>query len=84
MKVRIVVAGRGYDAEHRLPPDLELAAGATVRDALDRLAGGLDLPKTCLLIVSGVHLGTLGGYADQELKEGDEILFLAPVAGGGY
>jgi molybdopterin converting factor small subunit len=84
VKIRIVVAGRGYDAEHRLPPELDLPAGSTIQNALERLGGGVDLPTTCLVIVSGVHVGTLGGFTDQPLKEGDEVLLLAPVAGGAH
>jgi molybdopterin converting factor small subunit len=84
MHIRIVVAGRGYDAHRRLPSTIELPEGATLQDAMTHLAGGVDLPTSCLVVVSGVHVGTLGEFTDRKLDDGDELLLLAPVAGGGY
>jgi molybdopterin converting factor small subunit len=53
-----------------------------VRAINQRLPAGRQLPPTCLVAVAGAHLGTLGRLAERELRDGDEIVFIAPVAGG--
>ena len=86
MKIRIVFTGRGYDAGAELPPQLELPAGATTVAALQeirrRLPADRDLPPSCLVAVQGRHLGTVGGHAPRELRDGEELVLIAPVAGG--
>ncbi len=86
MNVRIVVSGRNYDLAHSIPEELTLSERASVDDALKTLAGFLPknrcLPGSCLLAVSGVHLGSLQQHRAQLLKDGDELLVLSPVAGG--
>jgi molybdopterin converting factor small subunit len=85
MKIRVVVTGRQYHAAETLPRELSLSEGSGVDAALASLAGYTPdgrLSESCLLAVSGVHLGTVGKHADQALRDGDELLLLAPVAGG--
>jgi molybdopterin converting factor small subunit len=86
MKIKLVITGRSYDAAADVPAELELPEGATVADALEQVAGHLPedrpLPATCLVAVSGTHVGTVGSCPDRELKEGDELVLVAPVAGG--
>jgi molybdopterin converting factor small subunit len=86
MVIRIVVSGRNYDLAERIPRRLTLGEGATLDEALNALAGllpdGRALPASCLIAVSGTHLGTIGRHRDQPLAEEDELLLLAPVAGG--
>ena len=86
MNVRIVLSGRNYDLGEVIPAELMLPDGASLDDALSALArqmpGGKGLPASCLLAVSGVHLGTVGAHRPRPLRDGDELLVLAPVAGG--
>lgn len=86
MRVRIFLGGRNYDLSDSLPECLTLPEGASVDDALGALAGYLprdrSLPGTCLIAVSGNHIGSLHQHPAQSLKDGDELLILSPVAGG--
>ncbi len=86
MNVRLVISGRSYDTAQKLPPRLTLDDGCSVDDALAKVAellgGDSALPKSCLLAVSGTHLGTLANHRDHLLGDGDEIVLIAPVAGG--
>ncbi len=86
MKVRVVISGRSYDAAAAMPEQLTLPEGASVDDALqalaDHLPGGSGLPASCLVAVSGTHLGTVGSHQPHVLRDGDELLLIVPVAGG--
>ena len=86
MKIRTVITGRFYHATSSLPDELDLADGASVDDALAELSSRLptdqSLPASCLVAVSGKHLGTLSAHESATLKEGDELVLIAPVAGG--
>lgn len=86
MRVRVVVTGRGYHASADLPSELELPAAATIDDALaalaERLPADAPLADSCLLAVAGKHLGTVAQHPSQELRDGDELVIVAPVAGG--
>ena len=86
MKVRVVLSGRRYDAAEALPDCLTLPDGAAVDEALGALAAlmpeGKGLPKSCLVAVSGAHLGTVQNYRPRVLRDGDELVLIAPVAGG--
>ena len=86
MKVRIVLTGRSYHSADALPGELSLQEGATLDDALDTLREACSdvelLPSSCLIAISGQHVGTIADHEATSLKEGDELLFLAPVAGG--
>ena len=86
LNVRVIFMGRGYDAAQSLPGHLCLPDGATLDDALVDILGHLPvdhpLSTTCLIAVSGVHLGTMADHPSKTLNDGDELLLLAPVAGG--
>ena len=86
MKISVMVTGRSYHTADRLPEEITLPDGSTVDDALkvlsDQLADGGQFPPSCLIAVSGQHLGTLASYRPSKLKEGDELTLIAPVAGG--
>jgi molybdopterin converting factor small subunit len=86
MMVKVMIAGRGYDAAQDVPEQLALAGQATVDDALEAigrlLPDGHSLAASCLVAVSGEHLGTVGSHQPRLLHEGDELVIIAPVAGG--
>ena len=86
MQVRLVISGRSYDAAAAVPDAITLPEGASVGDAVQTLAGllpeGRALAPSCLVAVSGKHLGTLAASAGHVLKDGDELVLIAPVAGG--
>jgi len=86
MKINLVISGRSYRTSGDLPTHLELPDGATLADALtalsEKLPADAALPDSCLVAVSGSHVGTLGSHRARELREGDELVLIAPVAGG--
>jgi molybdopterin converting factor small subunit len=86
MRIRLFVSGRNYELAARIPEELTLAEGATLDDALQRLCGllpdGRQLPGSCVVAVSGRHCGTLASHRPEALRDGDEVVVLAPVAGG--
>ena len=86
VKIRLTIAGRSYHVAEKLPQSLELPAGASLDDALQQLAALLPadaaLDPRCLVAVSGTHVGTLHSHRPHALRDGDELLVLAPVAGG--
>ena len=86
MIVNVVIAGRGYDAAHDVPEQLAFPEQATVDDALEAidrlLPDGQPLAASCLVALSGEHLGTVGSHRPRPLREGDELVIIAPVAGG--
>ena len=86
MNVRIVLTGRSYHTTTTLPDVLSLPDEASLEDALDALRQAASkeevLPSSCLIAISGQHVGTIADHEDHTLKDGDELLFLSPVAGG--
>jgi molybdopterin converting factor small subunit len=86
MKIKIVLTGRSYHLASQLPDEVTLADGATLQDAIraipDSLSDEHALPDTCLVTVSGEHLGTLNHHRERTLQDGEEIVLIAPVAGG--
>jgi len=86
MKIHVVYTGRSYHAAEQLPSELSLPDPATLDDALQTLAehSGEDqpLPASCLVAVSGEHVGTLANHTSRQLADGDELVLIAPVAGG--
>ena len=87
MRVRVVITGRGYHAMNKLPDEITLPGAATVDDALASLADRLPaeqprFPGSCLVAVSGEHLGTVANHQIRQLADGDELILITPVAGG--
>lgn len=86
MKVRVVISGRSYHTAETIPGHLTLPDGCSVDEALQAVGTffqqGKGLPDTCLVALSGTHLGTLRSHKPQALTEGDELVLIAPVAGG--
>ena len=86
MNIRLTISGRSYDVADSLPPAIELPQGSSLAEAIEHVAGllpeGRTLPASCLVAVSGRHVGTLGRPAAHELRDGDELMIVAPVAGG--
>lgn len=86
MNIRVMISGRSYDAASDIPAELTLPDGASLDDALqavaERLPEGRPLPPSCLVSVSGNHLGTIASHTRRVLVEGDELVLIAPVAGG--
>jgi hypothetical protein len=86
VNVRVVIAGRGYPAAEPFPGHLTLADGCSLDEALQTLAAlapaGRGLAGSCLVAVSGSHLGTVRSHRPCVLRDGDELTIIAPVAGG--
>jgi molybdopterin converting factor small subunit len=86
LKVQVVFVGRHYETADAMPESLNLADDATVDDALaalrDELPDNQPLAASCLVDVSGERLGTVAEHRHRALKDGDELLLVAPVAGG--
>jgi molybdopterin converting factor small subunit len=84
--IQIVFTGRSYQTSAQLPDTLELRDDAGVGDAIAALRLALgdadSLPSSCLLAVSGEHLGTVENHEPRTLEDGDELVLIAPVAGG--
>lgn len=86
MKISVMVTGRSYHMTEGLPDELTLPDGNTVDDAIAALSAQLpdsvQFPPSCLVAVSGQHLGTVASHETRVLSDGDELTLIAPVAGG--
>lgn len=86
MNIRVIVTGRSYHTAEQLPESISLDDGAKVDDAIEAISkllpDGETLPASCLVAISTQHLGTLSSHENRELREGDEVTLIAPVAGG--
>ncbi len=86
MKLRIAISGRNYELAAPFPNEIELPEGSTIDDALELLSTnfseGRSFPPSCLLGVAGKHVGNVGSHPAVALHDNDEIVILAPVAGG--
>lgn len=86
MNIRVLYTGRSYQIGAQLPAELELPDGAEISAAIAALNAILPddqpLPASCIVAVSGQHLGTVEQFEDRELREGEELVLVAPVAGG--
>jgi hypothetical protein len=86
MKIRFNMLGRSYDATAQLPDELDVASEARVDDLLETVAKLLPddqtLPPSCLVVHNGKHLGTVASHDNQRLAEADDLVLIAPVAGG--
>lgn len=86
MKVSLVITGRHYDVSDTVPDSIDLPEGATINDALAVIAetkqSESPLPASCLVAVGEKHLGTIASHEEVPLRDGDEVILIAPVAGG--
>jgi molybdopterin converting factor small subunit len=86
MRLKFTYLGRSYDQSALLPDCLELPEVATVDVALSvlerQLIGSRSLADSCLVVVSGKHLGTIARHENVLLAATDELTLIAPVAGG--
>ena len=86
MKIQIMFMGRSYHAARDLPAVLTLEPGTTLDVALTQLmalpTAQEHLSPACLVSVSGKHRGTIGEHESVALQDGDELVLIAPVAGG--
>ncbi|MBB75381.1 MAG: hypothetical protein CMJ75_12810 [Planctomycetaceae bacterium] len=86
MKIRVVTMGRHYHETEDLPEFLELQEQASLDQAIERLRQllppGVDFPGSCLIALSGKHVGSIDSHSAVPLSDGDELMLLAPVAGG--
>ncbi|MHB8898854.1 MAG: MoaD/ThiS family protein [Thermoguttaceae bacterium] len=82
----MIVSGRNYQLAEPFPDQLDLPEGTTLDDVLGllsaRFSPGRTFPPSCLLGVSGKHVGSVGSHRPVVLKDHDEIVIFAPVAGG--
>ncbi len=86
MKIRVLLTGRGYQIAQHVPDPLEVPDGCRVTEAIalvaQRLPADQALPDSCLVAVQGKHLGSVRSHDEATLQEGDELMLIAPVAGG--
>jgi molybdopterin converting factor small subunit len=86
MNVRVLFIGRGYSTTGDLPGRLVVRDGGSIDDALAALHAAAPqadlLPPTALLAVGGKHIGTVAHHRPCPLADGDELVVIAPVAGG--
>ncbi len=86
IKLRFTMMGRSYDVANKLPDEIELADDARIDAALQSVAGllstGQELPPSCLVVHNGTHLGTVAKYDNVPLADQDDLVLIAPVAGG--
>ncbi len=86
MHVKFMIMGRSYDQAAALPDHISVETDAGVTDAIDQvgqmLPAGHALPESGLVVVSGKHLGTVARHENEPLRDGDELVIIAPVAGG--
>ena len=86
MKIHLILTGRAYQQGEQLPEQLELPDESRLSDALAAITAALpegeSLQGSCLLALGGTHVGTVDQHQDPQLTEGQELLLIAPVAGG--
>jgi molybdopterin converting factor small subunit len=84
MRVDVFITGRMYHLAGGAPDHLDLDEQATLAAALAKLRelSSEPLPESTLVTVSGRHQGALSNFDDCELSDGDELMLVAPVAGG--
>ncbi|MFL5615672.1 MAG: MoaD/ThiS family protein [Gemmatimonadaceae bacterium] len=80
MTVTVLLFASYADALGRSTIELDLANGATVKDMMDRVRGMVSaerLPPAPLVAVNERYASP-----DRELRAGDEVALIPPVAGG--
>ncbi len=84
MNVRVAMTGRMYHQADELPESWDLPEGACVDDLLQLIGQHLEqpLPPSCLVVLGQRHLGNVQQHENALLTADQELLLLAPVAGG--
>jgi len=86
MKIRVVLTGRSYHTAASLPAELELSEEGSLDEALSQINAVLTeeaaLPGSCLIAIGGQHVGTVASHPEVTLQDGQELVLIAPVAGG--
>ena len=80
MTVTVLLFASYADAVGRSEIELDIEHGSTVRDVIDHVRGLGDadrLPRTPMVAVNEQYASR-----DRELREGDEVALIPPVAGG--
>jgi molybdopterin converting factor small subunit len=86
MRIQVFFTGRSFSAATPLSPAIELPDGSGVDAAIQairqQLPQGEQLAPSCLVAVSGEHIGSVKDHLNRQLRDGDELVLIAPVAGG--
>lgn len=84
MQIQLFITGRMYHLADGAPDRIDLPDDATLTQAVAALQQLLPepLPDTTLLSVGNRHCGSIGRFDDCDLRDGDELIVVAPVAGG--
>ncbi|HEY2851642.1 MAG TPA: MoaD/ThiS family protein [Gemmatimonadaceae bacterium] len=80
MTVTVLLFASYAEAVGRSTIELEVESGATVRDVIDRIreiGNATRLPPTPMVAVNEQYASR-----DRELRHGDEVALIPPVAGG--
>lgn len=80
MTVTVLLFASYADAVGRSTIELDVRSGATVRDVIERVRGMGDssrLPDAPMVAVNEQYASR-----DRELRHGDEVALIPPVAGG--
>jgi molybdopterin converting factor subunit 1 len=80
MTVTVLLFASYADAIGRSSLELDLQTGATVRDVIERVRGignAAQLPPAPMVAVNEHYASR-----DRELRQGDEVALIPPVAGG--
>jgi molybdopterin converting factor subunit 1 len=80
MTITVLLFASYADALGRSQIELDLGSGATVGDVVDRVRGlgdAMRLPASPMVAVNEQY-----SSRDQQLREGDEVALIPPVAGG--
>ena len=86
MKIQVILTGRDYHTAASVPEELVLDEGAHLDEALRQINAALGdsaaLPDSCLIAIGNQHVGTVASHPDVELQDAQELVLIAPVAGG--
>lgn len=80
MTVTVLLFASYAEAVGRSSIEIELEAGATVRDVIDQvreIGNSTRLPPSPMVAVNEQYASS-----DRELRSGDEVALIPPVAGG--
>lgn len=80
MTVTVLLFASYADAVGRSSLELDLESGATVHDVIEQIRGlgdAAQLPPVPMVAVNEQYASR-----DRELREGDEVALIPPVAGG--